>query len=275
MANLRARVYLRVSIRPIQWLSCAAVAATRDKTKPKSKPKQGRRGPASWLSRYLEDSRRLDIAVLLTAPLFVAYEAGLLFFTRGDVRNAADVRLKEWAAAVHPHLPLVLNTLLLLGFVAAALRREKTPVVAWLTPALLLEACAYALVLGPLSMALVRLVPLATSVMGRGPVVEVLFAIGAGLYEELLFRLLVVGGLAWILGRWGGFPRWFSLGFPVFFGAVLFSLFHHVGPLGDPFEWRVVAFRALAGVLLGVLFVFRGFTVTAWTHAIYDLLLAL
>ncbi len=251
-------------------LLCAPVATARDKPKQKK-----RKSSATWLQHYLEDSRRLDIAVLLTAPLFVAYEAGLLFFTRGDVRNAADVRLKEWASALHPHLPLVLNTLVLLGFVAAALRREKAPVVAWLTPALLLEATAYALVLGPVSMAVIRLVPLAAGASVNGAVVNVLFAIGAGLYEEVLFRLLVVGGLVWLLEKRGGFPKWFSRGFPLVFAAVLFSMFHHVGPLGDPFEWRVAIFRGLAGVLLGLLFLFRGFTVTVWTHALYDLLLAL
>lgn len=241
----------------------------------RARPTKGKAAFSRWLTQYLDDSRRWDVAVLLTAPLFALYELCLLLLTRGEIRNAADVRLKEWLLSVHQHLPLVVNTLLLLGFIAAAIWREKRPHVPWLAPALILESFGWAFILGPITLLFMRGMPLLATATGGGAILEVAFGVGAGLYEELLFRLMIVGGLSWLLTRFGKFPAWFALGAPVVFGAALFALFHHVGPLGDPMEPRLVAFRIVAGLILGTIFVTRGFTVAVWTHALYDVMLTL
>jgi hypothetical protein len=57
--------------------------------------------------------------------------------------------------------------------------------------------------------------------------------------------------------------------------ALIFSAFHYVGPLGDRLELPSFTFRAIAGLLLSGLYVARGFGITAWTHALYDVGLAL
>ena len=57
--------------------------------------------------------------------------------------------------------------------------------------------------------------------------------------------------------------------------ALIFSAFHYVGALGDAFTVSSFVFRAIAGVAFSVLYVTRGFGVTAWTHALYDLGLSL
>jgi hypothetical protein len=56
-------------------------------------------------------------------------------------------------------------------------------------------------------------------------------------------------------------------------GALIFSAFHYIGPYGDRFTLATFAFRAIAGVLFSALYLTRGFGITAWTHAIYDILL--
>jgi hypothetical protein len=57
-------------------------------------------------------------------------------------------------------------------------------------------------------------------------------------------------------------------------GALVFSAFHYVGPYGDRFELPSFAFRAIAGALFSGLYLLRGFGITAWTHALYDVMLA-
>ena len=52
--------------------------------------------------------------------------------------------------------------------------------------------------------------------------------------------------------------------------AVLFSIAHYVGPLGDPISLTSFVFRTLAGLYLAAVFHVRGFAVAAWTHAFYD-----
>jgi hypothetical protein len=62
--------------------------------------------------------------------------------------------------------------------------------------------------------------------------------------------------------------------FAVMVGALVFSAFHYVGPYGDPLELGSFTFRAVAGILFSALFLLRGFGITAWTHALYDVFLA-
>ena len=51
---------------------------------------------------------------------------------------------------------------------------------------------------------------------------------------------------------------------------ILFSAFHYVGPLGEPMRLESFVFRSLAGLAFSALYLTRGFGITAWTHALYD-----
>jgi membrane protease YdiL (CAAX protease family) len=96
-------------------------------------------------------------------------------------------------------------------------------------------------------------------------------SIGAGLYEELVFRVLLVGGLALLFrGLMESSTQAYVLAALV--GAALFSGAHYVGPLGDPFALPSFTFRFLFGLALNALFLGRGFGVAAWTHALYDVM---
>jgi hypothetical protein len=103
---------------------------------------------------------------------------------------------------------------------------------------------------------------------------QLMISLGAGIYEELLFRVLLVSGLG-SLGRrvfgWSGRATGF---FAVTLGALIFSAFHYVGPYGDPLELGSFTFRMVAGLLFSGLYLLRGFGITAWTHALYDVFLA-
>jgi len=58
-------------------------------------------------------------------------------------------------------------------------------------------------------------------------------------------------------------------------GALLFSAFHYIGPYGDSLEAGSFIFRALAGLTFSALYLLRGFGITAWTHALYDVFVTL
>jgi len=57
--------------------------------------------------------------------------------------------------------------------------------------------------------------------------------------------------------------------------AVIFSGFHYVGPFGDTLTVASFTFRAVAGLVLSGLYVARGFGIVAWSHALYDLGIAM
>jgi len=103
---------------------------------------------------------------------------------------------------------------------------------------------------------------------------QVMISLGAGLYEELVFRVLLVSGLAWIGTRGLGWSTRASGVAATVLGALIFSAFHYIGPYGDPFQLDSFTFRAIAGVIFSGLYLARGFGIAAWTHALYDLLLA-
>jgi hypothetical protein len=57
----------------------------------------------------------------------------------------------------------------------------------------------------------------------------------------------------------------------VILAAALFSGFHFVGAYGDSISMDLFLIRMAAGIVLGGIYVLRGFGVAAYTHTIYDL----
>ena len=98
----------------------------------------------------------------------------------------------------------------------------------------------------------------------------VVFAIGAGLYEELLFRFMLIALLHLLLKNVLALPQavcdWSAVGL----AAVAFAAYHFAG--GAPFDASLFAFFTLAGLYLGVIFITRGFGIVVAVHAIYDVL---
>jgi hypothetical protein len=100
-------------------------------------------------------------------------------------------------------------------------------------------------------------------------------SLGAGLYEELLFRVLIVGGLM-VAGKrlmaWGPVT---TRVFAVLGGALVFAAFHYIGPYADTLALKSFVFRTVAGLAFSGLYVARGFGITAWTHSLYDVFLVM
>jgi hypothetical protein len=94
-------------------------------------------------------------------------------------------------------------------------------------------------------------------------------SLGAGLYEELLFRLLLLAAVHTLLVDLLRLPNAAGTAVAVVVSAALFALYHPLG--GGDDAWRRGAFFLLAGLWLGTLMVFRGFGITVGAHAIYDL----
>ncbi|HSW45861.1 MAG TPA: CPBP family intramembrane glutamic endopeptidase [Phycisphaerae bacterium] len=101
---------------------------------------------------------------------------------------------------------------------------------------------------------------------------QIIRSLGAGLYEELVFRLICIAGLDILLINIFKFPRSASRVFAVLASAALFAAQHHP-PLGaDPFELTDFLFRTAAGIYLACLFLFRGFGIAAGCHVFYNII---
>ena len=95
--------------------------------------------------------------------------------------------------------------------------------------------------------------------------------IGAGIYEEVIFRLGVYAGLMAMM-RISQVPMVAAVPVAAGLSGALFAAAHHIGPAGESVESFVFAFRTLAGVYFALVYQFRGFGVAVGAHAGYDML---
>ena len=101
---------------------------------------------------------------------------------------------------------------------------------------------------------------------------RVTLAIGAGIYEEFLFRVLLILLLSQIINFIFKWNFRFSRLIAMIISAGIFSSFHFLGEYGDYFSFNIFMIRFFAGIFLGILYFTRGFGIVAWSHSIYDLI---
>jgi membrane protease YdiL (CAAX protease family) len=105
--------------------------------------------------------------------------------------------------------------------------------------------------------------------VGGGGLTNVLLSFGAGVHEELVFRLGACAGGAALL-RLVGLGHRTAVAIAFVISSALFSAAHHVGALGDPWSFQVFVYRTLAGLLFAAIFYFRSLAHAAYAHALYD-----
>jgi hypothetical protein len=228
---------------------------------------------------YWGISRAPLTSLVFALPLVVTYEAGVLVLGRGSPRNGADVWLRQFLDALGFGSYFLLPTLTIVGLLAwHHVAHDRWQVRAGVLAGMALECAIWAAVLVGLARLQGRLwphaLPLAAAPGREGVIARVIGFCGAGLYEEVLFRLLLLPAVAFVLERLG-VATVAAVGWAVVATSCLFSLAHYVGPLGDSFDLYGFVFRALAGVFFAVLFLARGFGIVAGTHAVYDILVGL
>jgi len=229
----------------------------------------------SEAQRFLREGSGPWADLALTLPVFVGYHLGVVFL---PVRNAADIVTRELTTlaenSIWQYIGLTLGigaafagVLLMLGR-GHTLRSSRFVFVG-------IEGIAYAIAMRLAGQYVVQQLAL----VGGGGVADgrfsaLVMSLGAGFYEEIAFRVVLFGlGLRLILGLIGSLPRVKRT--LVAFGwalavAVVFSGWHYVGDLGEPFELRSFVFRSVCGLAFTAIYAFRGFAPAVWTHTIYD-----
>lgn len=98
-------------------------------------------------------------------------------------------------------------------------------------------------------------------------------AVGAGLYEEMLFRMVGIALFHLILVDLIGMGQRKGTMLAVLFAACAFAFYHDVTGSGAAasVRWADAGFYIFAGVYFGAVYVWRGFGVVVAVHAIYDL----
>jgi len=225
------------------------------------------------LERYFTSSRSVPVAILFVAPLLLAHEIAMRLVD-AQLRNAAEDSVKTilwWLGPGSVFMRVFLAAVVVWAVLEVG--RRRLPVLRLMIP-FLLECLLLAALLGPAVAMLMRTFQLGASqpLPDVSLPVSLLLSVGAGIYEEFVFRLLLLGGSFALMVRAFRAPRPAALAIAVVVSAVAFAAYHHAGPYGEPFTERAFWFRLGAGILLGLIFALRGLGVVVYLHAIYDVL---
>lgn len=228
---------------------------------------------SSRLATYHDHTRAIGPSVALVAPLLVLHEL-LVLILDPPVRNSAEQAVLRFVGRLPADVVMLSRYAILWGLVATSLvwwrRRQQA------SPIVLLEAALLAVLLGPLVGGMVGGLGLSAGTpwgtAGAPAWQPYLLSLGAGVWEELVFRLGLLGGLTVLLRRVTGCPTGPATATAVVLSALVFAAYHHIGAGGEELQLGRFAFRTLAGTILGVLFVARGLAVVVYMHVFYDLM---
>jgi hypothetical protein len=225
---------------------------------------------------YVHESELPLTSLLFLLPLMVIYELGTRYFTTAaqagyEQQIIAFTMMQRFfrLLGVHgQHLPAIAVCTILLSWHLA--RRERWQINLPTLLGMTLESTLLALPLIAIGRELARYVPLTTAHVSRQD--TIIMSFGAGVYEELVFRLTLFTLLSLLFRDILKLrSAWLNLVI-VLIGALAFSGYHYLSPL-ESFQWRSFAFRTVAGAYFGCVFLLRGFGITAASHAAYDILI--
>lgn len=114
------------------------------------------------------------------------------------------------------------------------------------------------------------------SVVHSNILAGIVTGIGAGIYEELVFRLILICVLMMFFYDLLKLNHNQSIVLSVIIAAAFFSAHHHLaifsGQQSDAFDLTEFIFRTIAGIYFAIVFAIRGFGITAGTHAFYNII---
>ena len=225
---------------------------------------------------YFLQTRSSFYSFLFTIPLFFIYEVGIVFLSKDDilvVRNGADFLMRSILESFGIFGLYGLGAIFLIGFIITYIYFFNDKSNKSIRPdylfIMIFESVCWALVLYFL---LSKFMLVLMNPIGKTITQQVTLAVGAGIYEEFLFRVMLISGLTGIIGfvfLWSDKARKAAA---LIIAAGIFSAFHFVGDYGDFFSMELFLLRFFAGIVLGILYIARGFGITAYAHSIYDLI---
>ncbi len=242
------------------------------------------------IKEYWYTSRHPFCSIISVLPVLIFYELIALSINQHQqfgIRNAADVILKDLffqmlIKHVSLHTIFVIAAVLALIAIFFAFKNFKTQrmhLQAGFFVMMFIESLIYAVLLGPaiveFTQILQKYVVLAQPFLNLSLPHKVMLSLGAGFYEEFVFRVMMVSGANFILINGLRFSPKLAGFIALLFSSILFSAFHYLGPFGEPFEMYSFIFRFMAGLIFGLLYIFRGFGIAVYTHTLYDLLIVM
>lgn len=260
-----------------------------------------KRARSAQQSDYWHETRTPFMCLIFLLPLLAIYEWGVSSYggNRPEmIRNGADFWMRQWIeqagrwveqfgwgiAEIGWAYNFLLPGLVVLGLLGWQMAgRYSWKISGELFIGMLAESLLFAFLLVVIGQVLdlafqeiplIVSIPFSVSSGGSAEAALAITFVGAGIYEEVMFRLcllpLCFGGL-----RLLQMPAKYAAFLAILGSSLLFSVAHYIGPAAESFELFTFTFRTLAGLFFAMLFVTRGFGITVGCHAAYDLLVGI
>ena len=225
---------------------------------------------------YWKVTKNIYYSLLFIFPMLILYEIMCWIQFMGkpaEIRNGADVFLRQFIMGFGRHSESIYGLLLIIVFCGIMIinrnmlknGRLKFTFLIYMLAESLLWSLGFLIMMGIFESIIL-------SILERNIIPEQFYlAIGAGIWEELLFRVGALGLCLTLLTKILKYSGIYSALIATLFAAVLFSLFHYIGPFGDIFTYKSFYIRTWAGIFLGSLYLFRGLGITVYTHIFYDM----
>jgi hypothetical protein len=233
-------------------------------------------------SPYFNLTSSLKYSYMVALPLLVIYEV-LILVSQPDAENAVRLTADIWFKTIFAYmgvdtLKFTFLIAIVMGVVIYFIEKDKPIAV---RPRffvfMILESTFYAIAVAMLVSGFLGMLFGAVAADSFGSLTTLqkfTLSLGAGLYEELVFRVLLVGALLYLF-KWLGFGNGWKQAAAMITAAMIFSAVHYTGSMGDVFTLQSFMFRFMFGLALNGLLIFRGFGIAVLTHSIYDVIVVL
>ena len=237
-------------------------------TRAVSAPNAATNAAGKWLGGYIQRSELPLHGLVFLIPAMVLFEVGISYQPADPIAFRILQIFFNVFGATGRFVPVLSIVAILLTWHIA--RKDPWHINMETLWGMLVESILLSLPLLALGTAMARWrirVPLAAPFGYWGN--NALLSLGAGIYEEFVFRLVLMTLIFIVAADVLKLRKWFSQLLMVAISAVLFSLYHYLGP--ESFQLQSFVFRTGAGVYFAVLFLSRGFGITCGCHIAYDL----
>ena len=231
--------------------------------------------PPPLRAGYAKQTHRPLVCLAFIAPLLLLFQAGTAYYGSSLLAPQDLGKLLRYFGATAAYLPaLLIIAVLMAQHLAKKDSWELHPLV---LVGMLVESVLWMVPLVVMNLMADRWVPQAATAGEPSRLFQdILVAVGAGIYEEFIFRLALFSLILLLFVDVLTLPKEAVLVGAVIVSACLFSLYHFLGGLPEGgLPWKLFVIRTLAGAYLGGLFVTRGFAIAIGTHTFFNLFIVL
>jgi len=228
---------------------------------------------------YLTVTKGVLYSYIASLPLLLLYELLIWISNPGDsgtVRISVDVWFRQIVQLTGLHsTSIILGSVAILGGIVLYVKRADLHQIKKGDFLMMLAESLFYSVLITITihtfLDAILMANSASQIESLNTVQLYALSLGAGLYEELFFRVILVSVLIFFFKMFTT-RQSVATTLSIVAAALIFSGVHYIGFYGDTFTLHSFLFRFLFGLGLNLIYVKRGFGIAAWTHAVYDLI---